>query len=112
MVAIALSLVSLPGAISKEISLPSLHLVKANLAPNEAWYPAGPAMNSLQMVIFTDQFSETTSINQALNNPSQSSIDLSDTPIHAPDNTLVVRTSTSPEPLRAGPSLRLSSTWP
>ncbi len=85
-VAIALSLASLPGVMSREISLPGVHLVRANLAPNEAWYPAGPAMNSLQMIIFTDQASEMTSIDQAFRHPSQSSIDLTDTPIHSPNN--------------------------
>jgi hypothetical protein len=74
--AIAFSLAALPGPISSHFSLLSLPSVRAASAPNQQWYPAGPAMDVLQTSIFQDEASEFNAISQP--NPS---IDLTDSPL-------------------------------
>jgi len=70
--AVALSLASLPGPLSNHFALPSvLPLAHANPAPNEVWYPAGPAMDTEIIRIYQDQISEFTGLQNR-------AIDLSD----------------------------------
>src|SRR5438067_5569346 len=79
--AIALSLASLPGAISPSIRLPSVNVAHAASATNQPWVPAGPAMDTLTYPTFTDEAAEFTAIQT-----SPSPIDLTDWPL---DPTLI-----------------------
>ena len=99
---VVFSLAGLGGATASNIQFPSLHLARANRQPTCGlptgtsfcpWYPAGPAMDTLQNTIFTDQFAEFTNIQS-----SSPSIDLTDWPL-TPD--LIA-------PLTASPSFYVS----
>jgi ABC-type transport system substrate-binding protein len=72
----ALSLVILPGLNSRSLVFPGVHLVKANPAPSEYWYPAGPSMNYLQDIIFTEASIE-------FQNFQTNQIDLTDVPLYS-----------------------------
>jgi len=43
--AVVLSLASLPGPLATHFILPAVPTVRADNAPLEKWYPAGPAMD-------------------------------------------------------------------
>lgn len=76
--AVAFSLASLPGVLStgSSLHLPTIHAVRANPAPTEAWYPAGPAMNTELVTIFTDETAEFNCFNTA-----SPCVDLTDWPL-------------------------------
>src|SRR5713101_348404 len=63
---IVFSMLSLPGSLSAGSYLPQIHLVAANTAPNEPWYPAGPSMDTFAANIYADQASEFTALQQGL----------------------------------------------
>ncbi len=67
-------MLSLPGSLSVGSYLPQIHLASANPAPNEPWYPAGPAMDNLRYQIYTDSTAELTSFQTG-------GVDIPDTPI-------------------------------
>jgi hypothetical protein len=70
--AVAFSLASLPGPLASHFALPSIAPVAhAVTAPPEAWYPAGPAMDTEVIKIYQDQLSE-------FGDLKNSAIDLSD----------------------------------
>jgi ABC-type transport system substrate-binding protein len=66
--AIAFSLASLPGPLASHFALPSIAPVAhASNAPTEAWYPAGPSMDTLIVKVYQDQLSEFNDLkNQAI----------------------------------------------
>src|SRR2546428_2432365 len=51
-------MLTLSGSLSAGSYLPQLLSVRANLAPNEPWYPAGHATDSLTYSIFADETAE------------------------------------------------------
>jgi hypothetical protein len=66
LLAVAFSLASIPGPLSKLESLfPILPLARATPAPAEQWYPAGPAMDTMLAHIFSDEVSEFNAIGAA-----------------------------------------------
>ena len=71
--AVALSLSSLPGPLASHFALPAVPAARANPAPTENWYPAGPAMDTQIVNIFQDQITELNALQQAT-----PSIDLTD----------------------------------
>jgi len=95
---IAFSLASLTGPMSSGFHLPQIRLAHANTdrcithtssnACSDYWYPTGPAMNTLQVNIFTDETAEFNNIQS-----STPSIDLTDSPL--PDSLLNTFTSNS-----------------
>ncbi len=76
--AIALSLLSLPS-FGMSQHLPSFPSADASLAPTEPWYPAGPAMDSLNYPVFTDSSAEFTALQTT-----PSPIDFTDWPLPPP----------------------------
>ncbi len=86
---VTFSIVSLPGPLSKNLQLPNFGLGHACVstscfcithgaggACSDYWVPAGPAMDTLQNTIFTDESAEFTDIQSA-----SPSIDLTDWPL-------------------------------
>jgi hypothetical protein len=71
--AVVISLVSLPGPTAGFFGLATIPLAKANPAPAENWYPAGPAMDTQIVNIFQDQNVELGALTQVT-----PSIDLTD----------------------------------
>jgi hypothetical protein len=68
-------IIMLPGPLSHNNFFPTLGIAHANLAPVQAWYPAGPAMDTLQDIIYTNEQAEWSDIQTSQN------IDLTDYPL-------------------------------
>ena len=62
--AVALSLSSLPGPLASHFALPAVPVARANPAPAENWFPAGPAMDTQIVNIFQDQGTELAALTQ------------------------------------------------
>src|SRR5712664_3215295 len=73
---VVLSMLSLPGSLSAGSYLPQIHLARASTAPNQPWYPAGPAMDKLQYQIYASSTSELTALRTG-------AVDIPDTPSSA-----------------------------
>ncbi len=78
--AVTFSLSSLPGTLAGTTVFPHIPLARATVAPTEAWYPAGPSLNTELVSIFTD---ETGEFNALRSTPP--TIDLTDSPLFASD---------------------------
>ncbi len=72
--AVAFSLAALPGPLTSLSGfVPTVPVARANVAPVEAWYPAGPSMDTLVYKIYVDENAEFTGLQTG-------EIDLSDWP--------------------------------
>jgi hypothetical protein len=72
--AVSISFASLPGFLSNGFVLPAIPLAHANAAPAQAWWPAGPEMNTELAPIFSSETAEFTALQAG-------TVDLTDWPL-------------------------------